>query len=76
MIKENANFKDFFREGQASGGDSPPNTRTIRLREEKFQIFLAIALALLCLEPLIAERKKKSPGRNSLGTEHQTAGMG
>jgi Ca-activated chloride channel family protein len=75
LIKENADFRDFFREGQASGGDSRPNTRTIRLREEKFQIFLAIALALLCMESLIAERKKKSRGRNSLGTEHQTAGM-
>jgi Ca-activated chloride channel homolog len=57
--KGNPDLKNLFREGQGPAGDSQPSTRTIRRREERFQFLLALAVVLLCLEPLIGERRKR-----------------
>lgn len=59
LVKENLDFRNLFREAPAPAGDTRADTRKIRLHDEKFQLFLALALVLLCLEPLIGERKKK-----------------
>ena len=54
----NPDLKNVFQETKGPSGDSQP-TRTIRRRQERFQLFLALALLLLCIEPLFGERKKK-----------------
>ena len=56
--RENRDFRNLFREEKGLDGDSHP-TRMIRRRQERFQLFLALALVLLCLETLIGERRKK-----------------
>jgi Ca-activated chloride channel homolog len=59
LVKENLDFRNLFRDDQVEAGDSKPGARTVRLRDEKFQLLLALAFVLLCIEPLIGERDKK-----------------
>jgi len=43
----------------ASAEKKELDAKTIKRYEEKFQIFIALAFALLCLETAIGERKRR-----------------
>ena len=42
----------------ASADKRSLESRTVKRYEEKFQVFLALAFALLCVEMLVSERKR------------------
>jgi len=54
---------DVYTKLVASAEKKNLESRTMKLYEEKFQIFLVFAFALLCIEVVISDRKRKIKGK-------------